>query len=120
MKLPDASHPISIEPARQRITVRFAGRTLARTERALTLREASLPPVFYIPRQDADLALLERTAHHTHCPYKGEASYYTIAAEGQRAENAVWTYESPYPAVAAIDHCLAFYPDRVEILAEPA
>jgi uncharacterized protein (DUF427 family) len=77
-----------------------------------------LPPVEYIPRKDAELALLERTDHKTHCPHKGDAAYYTIRAGGRAAENAVWTYEAPYPAVAAIKGHLAFYPERLDRIEE--
>ena len=98
--------------------VRLGGEVIAETNRALTLREASYPPVQYIPREDAGMALLYRTAHATHCPYKGNASYFTIAAGGQRAENAAWSYEHPYPAVAQIAGYLAFYPHRVDAIEE--
>jgi uncharacterized protein (DUF427 family) len=110
--------PITIEPNPSRVRVLFDGRVVADTTRALSLKEASLPPVQYIPREDADMALLERTAHKTHCPYKGDAAYYTIRAGGRTAENAVWTYEAPYPAVAAIKGHLAFYPDCVDRIEE--
>ena len=91
---------------------------VADTTRALTLREASLPPVQYVPREDADLALLARTDHTSHCPYKGDAAYFSVRADGRTAENAVWTYEQPYPAVSAIAGHLAFYPDRVDAIEE--
>jgi uncharacterized protein (DUF427 family) len=84
----------------------------------LTLREASYPPVQYIPREHVDMALLERTPHATYCPYKGEAAYYSIPIGGGRSVNAVWTYEEPYGAVAAIKGYLAFYPDRVDMISE--
>ncbi|MFP3534544.1 DUF427 domain-containing protein, partial [Burkholderia sp. SIMBA_042] len=80
----------------------------------LALREASYPAVYYIPRDDVDMALLERTDHATYCPYKGDCAYYSIAIGGERAVNAVWTYESPYAAVKEIARHLAFYPDRVD------
>jgi uncharacterized protein (DUF427 family) len=113
-------HPITIEPNPNRVRVLFNGRVIADTARALTLKEASLPPVLYIPREDADMSLLERTAHKSHCPHKSEsdAAYYTIRAGGRSAENAVWTYEDPYPAVAAIKGHFAFYPDRVDRIEE--
>jgi uncharacterized protein (DUF427 family) len=111
-------HPITIAPNPNRVRVVFDGRVVADTTRALTMREASLPPVQYIPREDADMSLLERTAHTTHCPFKSGASYYTIRTAGRVAENAVWTYEDPYPAVAAIKGHLAFYPDRVDRIDE--
>ena len=118
MREPGPDHPITVEPNLHRVVVRLNGRTVADTRRALTLKEASYPPVLYVPREDADMALLERTARSTHCPYKGDAAYYTIRADGRTAENAIWTYEQPYPAVAAIAGHLAFYPDRVDAIEE--
>lgn len=115
MKLPGPDHPITIEPNPARLVVSLGGRTIADTTQALTLREGSLRPVQYIPREDVDMALLRRAAHHTHCPYKGDAAYFSIEAGERRAENAVWTYEHPYPSVAAIRNCLAFYAERVDI-----
>ena len=118
MREPGPDHPITIEPNPQRVVVRLNGRTVADTRRALRLKEASYPPVLYVPREDTDMGLLERTTRQTHCPYKGDAAYYTIRADGHTAENAVWTYEQPYPAVAAIAGHLAFYPDRVDAIEE--
>src|SRR5204862_6814836 len=97
---------------------RFKGPVVAGTTRPRALREATLPPVQYVPREDADMSLLARTAHKTHCPFKNDASYYTIRASGRTAENAVWTYEDPYPGVAAIKNHLAFYADRVDRIEE--
>ena len=111
-------HRITIEPNPKRVRVLFDGRVIADTTRALTLREATLPPVQSIPREDADMSLLQRTDHKTHCPFKSDASYFTIRADGRMAENAVWTYEEPYPGVAAIKDHLAFYPDRVDRIEE--
>jgi len=111
-------HRITIEPNPKRVRVVFNGRVVADTTRALTLREATLPPVQYVPRDDADMSLMERTDHRTHCPFKSDASYFTIRADGRVAENAVWTYEEPYPGVAAIKDHLAFYPDRVDRIEE--
>lgn len=113
-KIPGPDHPITLERNPARITVTVAGQVIADTRNALTLREASYPPVQYIPRTDVDMSLLERTQHSTYCPYKGDCSYYSIPSGGAKSMNAVWTYESAYPAVAAIDGYLAFYPDRVE------
>jgi uncharacterized protein (DUF427 family) len=118
MKLPGPDHPITIEPNRKRVRVLFNGRVVADTTHALTLREASLRPVHYIPRADADMALFARTAQTTHCPYKGDAAYYSLSADGRTAENAVWTYEAPFPATAAIKEYLAFYPARVDRIEE--
>ena len=116
MKQPGPDHPIAVEPSGKRVRVRFAGNVVADTTEALILREASYPPVYYIPRRAADMRLFERTAHATHCPYKGDASYFTIVADGSSAANAVWSYEAPYPAVAEIKEYLAFYPDRVDAI----
>jgi uncharacterized protein (DUF427 family) len=118
MKLPDADHPITIERNPARIVVTLAGRVIADTREALTLREASYPPVQYIPRKDVDLALLQRTDHATYCPYKGDAAYFSIPLGGERSANAVWTYESPFAAVAEIKDHVAFYPNRVDAIEE--
>ena len=118
MKLPGPDHPISIAPHPQRVRVTLNGRVVADTTRALALREASYPPVFYIPREDADMAVFERTNHSTHCPYKGDASYYSIRVGDKLAENAIWSYEQPFPAVGEISEHLAFYPNRVDKIEE--
>lgn len=118
VKVPGPDHPITVERNPARILVTVAGRVVADTREALTLREASYPPVQYIPRKDVDMALLERTGHATYCPYKGECSYYSIPAGGGRSANAVWSYEEPHPAVAGIAGHLAFYPDRVDAVEE--
>jgi uncharacterized protein (DUF427 family) len=96
--------------------VRFGNRIIADTAKALALREANYPVVYYVPRADAEMSLLTATSHSTHCPYKGDANYFTISAGGRSAENAVWSYEQPYPAVAAIKEYLAFYPNRVDAI----
>ena len=118
MKLPGPDHPISIARNSKRVRVSFAGKVIADLTRALTMREAGYPPVNYIPRQDADMSALTRTAHASHCPYKGDASYFTVSAGGRSAENAVWSYEEPYPAMAEITGHLAFYPSRVDKIEE--
>lgn len=112
--VPGPDHPITIAPEPNRIVVKAAGRTLADTAAALVLREASYPPVYYIPRSDVDMSLLTRTKHVTYCPYKGKASYYSVPSGGERSLNAVWTYEEPYEAVSQIKEHIAFYPDRVD------
>ena len=114
---PGPDHPITITPSAGRITVEAGGRTLADTRRALTLQEAAHPPVRYIPREDVDMALLQRTDHATYCPYKGDCSYFSIPSAGERGANAVWSYEHPFPAAAQIRDHVAFYPDRVKITA---
>jgi uncharacterized protein (DUF427 family) len=97
------------------VVVRFNGEVVADTKRALELREASYPAVLYIPRTDARLEFYERTRHASHCPYKGDAGYFSLSAGGKRADNAVWSYEAPFPAMAEIAGHVAFYPDRVSI-----
>jgi uncharacterized protein (DUF427 family) len=114
IKIPSADHPITIEPSAGRVRVLAGGKLIADSRNALTLRESDYAPVQYIPRADVDMTLLARTDNATYCPYKGDAAYYSIAAGGERAVNAVWTYEAPYEAVAAIKDHLAFYPNRVD------
>ena len=118
MKIPGPDHPITVAPNRNRVVVTFAGREIANTTRALTLKESNYPAVQYIPRADVDMRLFERTAHGSHCPYKGDANYFSVRADGKVAENAVWTYETPFDAVAPIKDHLAFYPNRVDAIDE--
>ncbi len=120
VKIPGPDHPIIIAANPNRIRVMLGGRVVADTRAALTLREASYRAVQYIPRQDVDMALLDQSEHTTYCPYKGECHYYSITSGGDRSTNAVWTYEVPYEAVAAIKGHLAFYPDRVDQIDESA
>src|SRR5258707_14479290 len=117
IKIPGPDHPISIDANPSRVVVTVGGKVIADTRAALTLREASYPPVQYVPRQDVDMAALTRSEHTTYCPYKGDASYFSIPAGGERSLNAVWTYEEPFPAMAAIKDYVAFYPDRVDEIA---
>jgi uncharacterized protein (DUF427 family) len=114
IKLPDPDHPISIEHNSSRVVVSVGGRVVADTREALTLYEAHYPAVQYIPRKDVDMSLLVRTDRSTYCPYKGDASYFSIPAGGDRSIDAAWSYEMPYAAVAGIKDHLAFYPDRVD------
>jgi uncharacterized protein (DUF427 family) len=116
IRIPGPDHPITIARTREHITVTVAGQRIADTRDALTLREAAYPPVHYIPRKDVAMSLLERTSHLTYCPYKGDCVYYSIPAGGERAVNAVWSYEAPYDAVSQIREYLAFYPDRVDAI----
>jgi len=118
IKIPGSDHPISIQRNPARIVVSIAGRVIAETRNALTLRESDYSPVQYIPREDVDLSQLERTDHATYCPYKGDCGYYSIPAGGRKSVNAVWSYEDPYPAVAQIKGHVAFYPERVDEIAE--
>ncbi|BBP98572.1 hypothetical protein BSFA1_37010 [Burkholderia sp. SFA1] len=114
VKIPGPDHPITIARSPLRVIVKAGGHVIADTTEALSLHEASYPEVLYIPRKDVDMSQLARTSHSTYCPYKGECSYYSIPSGGQKAANAVWTYESPYDAVADIKEHLAFYRDRVD------
>ena len=115
MKLPGPDHPITIAANPKRVRVLFEGHLIADSPRALVLQEASYRPAHYIPREDVAMEFLNRTTHSTHCPYKGDASYFSIVRDGRFAENAVWSYEDPYPAMAVIKDHLAFYPNQVEI-----
>jgi uncharacterized protein (DUF427 family) len=114
IKIPGPDHPITIMPTTGRVTVTVNGQRVADTREALTLKEAGYPAVQYIPRKDVDMTQLQRSSHQTYCPYKGDCTYYSIPAGGERSVDAVWTYETPYAAVSAIRECLAFYPDRVD------
>ena len=115
MKLPGPDHPITITQNPRRVRVTAGDIVIAETTKALTLKEAKYPAVQYVPREDANMALLERTDRVTHCPYKGDASYYTLKADGKTLDNAIWTYEAPFPAMTEISGHLAFYPDKVKI-----
>ena len=114
VKLPGTDHPISIERNPARVVVSVAGRVVADTRNALTLREAAFPPVQYIPPEDVEFSKLERTDHVTYCPYKGNRNYYSVPAGGKKSVNAVWSYEDPFPAVEQIRGYVAFYPERVD------
>ncbi|MFC4071006.1 DUF427 domain-containing protein [Actinoplanes subglobosus] len=108
---PGPDHPITITPTGSRVTVTVGGQVVADTADALTLQEASYPPVQYVPLADVDPALISPTDHRTYCPYKGDASYWSLPG----AENAVWGYQDPHDAVAAIKGHVAFYPDKAEV-----
>ena len=118
IKLPGPDHPIAIQRNPARVVVSVAGRVIADSRNALTLREAEYAPVEYIPRKDVDFSQLERTDNATYCPYKGDCSYYSIPGGGKKSVNAVWSYEDPFPAVGQIRGHVAFYPDRVDEIAE--
>jgi len=118
VKRPGPAHPISIERNPARIVVSVAGRVIADTRNALTLREAAYPPVQYIPGKDVDFSQLKRTDHVAYCPYKGDCIYYSVRAGGDKSVNAVWSCENPFPSVAQIKGHVAFYPDRVDEIAE--
>ena len=116
IKIPGPDHPITISPVEGKVSVTVAGRIVAESTRTLRLEEKGYPPVYYLPRSDADMSLLVRSTHYTYCPYKGDCTYYSIPVGGSRSENAVWTYEQPHEAVSAIREYLAFYPSRVDAI----
>ena len=115
MRLPGPDHPITITANPKRVRVLADGVVIADTSHALTLKEASYPAVQYVPREDTNMSLLKRTERVTHCPYKGDANYYSVVSGGKVLENATWSYETPFPAMAEISGRLAFYPDKVKI-----
>lgn len=116
-KTPGPDHPITIDHPRERVVVTAEGHVVAHTTHPVLLHEAQYPAVWYIPRKDVDMTALERSAHTTYCPYKGECSYYSIKGSA-KGQNAAWTYENPYEAVAGIKDYLAFYQDRVDSIEE--
>jgi uncharacterized protein (DUF427 family) len=116
IRIPGPDHPITISPAEGKVRVTVAGTTVAESLRALRVEEKGHQPVYYLPRNDADMSLLVRTEHYTYCPYKGDCTYYSIPSGGAKSENAVWTYEKPYESVASIREYLAFYPSRVDAI----
>lgn len=119
MRQPGPDHPIEISPFGGRVRVLFESHMLADSSHALRLEEASYPPVFYIPRSDVHMEMLAHSGRLTHCPYKGDASYFSIEGGGAHVRDAAWSYEHPYPAVAGIAGYLAFYPDKVAIETVP-
>jgi uncharacterized protein (DUF427 family) len=112
---PTASHPITVEPTGKHVTVRVNGELVADTDEALTLQESTYPAVQYIPLPDVVQDRLTRSDTETYCPYKGDASYYNVVTGGGTVDDAIWTYENPYPAVDRIAGHVAFYPDKADI-----
>src|SRR5258708_27128174 len=99
IRIPGPDHPITISPAEGTVRVTVAGRIVAESAQALRLEEKGYPPVYYLPRKDADMSLLVRTTHYTYCPYKGDCTYYTIPTSAAKATTPVLTYENPYTPV---------------------
>jgi len=110
VRIPGPDHPITVTPTPGRVLVKAGAHVVADSGSAVTLQESSYPAAHYVPRADVDMTQLTRTTHSTYCPYKGDASYYSLP----NAENAVWTYESPHPAMEIIKEYVSFYPDRVD------
>jgi uncharacterized protein (DUF427 family) len=115
---PAADAGITLAPNPNRVIVRLGGAIVADTIRALVMRAPGTPDQSYIPRQDVDMTRLVRTALVTHCPYKGDASYWSIQSGPRTVENVVWSYETPYDDLAPISGYLAFYTDRVDAIEE--
>lgn len=111
----DSGH-IRITPSAKRVCVTYKGTVVVDTKNALELREGSYPVTYYVPRADTNMALLRKTTHHTTCPHKGEASYFSILAEGAESTNAIWSYETPTAGSAANREYLAFYSNRVDAI----
>ncbi|WP_421579939.1 DUF427 domain-containing protein [Shinella sp. M31] len=114
--IPNDNHRITIERSKRRVIVKAEGIMIADSTRALMLSETNHSKVFYIPRADIDASLLARSDHSTYCPYKGDASYFSIPAAGERGVNAIWSYENPFLAAAEVKDHLAFYADRVDVI----
>jgi len=113
--IPGPDHPITVTPTGKHVVVKAGGKVIAETDSALTLQESNYPAVQYLPLQDVDADVISPTDHETYCPYKGDASYYSLSIADGELENVIWTYEQPYDAVAEIKDHVAFYPNRVEI-----
>ena len=116
IKIPGPDHPITITSSRDHVVVRSGEVTIADSRSTLVLREAGYAPVRYIPLADVDRSQLAASEHTTYCPYKGDASYYSIRVGDKLSENAIWSYEQPFPAVGEIAGRLAFYPSRVDAI----
>jgi uncharacterized protein (DUF427 family) len=116
IRIPGPDHPITLSPVDGTVRVTLAGKIVAESTRVLRLVENGYTPVYYLPRNDADMSLLVRTTHYTYCPYKGDCTYYSTPIGGPKSENAVWTYEKPHEAVASIREYLAFYSSRVDVI----
>ena len=112
---PSADHPITISPTQEKVVVRVGDEVVAESTSALTLREGSYPPVQYVPMADVTGEIAGPTATTSYCPYKGDASYYTVATSGGEVTDAAWGYSEPFPAVAEIAGHVAFYPNKVTI-----
>jgi uncharacterized protein (DUF427 family) len=117
---PTAEHPITIEPTQGRVVVRIGDTVVADSRGALTLQESTYPAVQYIPMADVDQSLLRRTDTATYCPFKGDASYYSVETPDGTVDDAIWTYEKPYDAVAEIVGHAAFYANRADVTVDPS
>lgn len=115
VRQPTADHPITVSPTEGHVTVRVRGQVVAETDAALSLKESTYPVVQYVPIEAVDAGALRRSDTTTYCPYKGEANYYHLGIGDETVDDAIWTYEQPYPAVAQIAGHVAFYPDKADV-----
>jgi uncharacterized protein (DUF427 family) len=113
--LPTADHPITITPTGKHVTVRVNGEVVAETDAALTLQESTYPAVQYVPLADVVESAMSRSDSTTYCPYKGEANYYHVTTGDSTVDDAIWTYEQPYPAVGEIVGHVAFYANKADV-----
>ncbi|MGJ3264935.1 MAG: DUF427 domain-containing protein [Salinarimonas sp.] len=118
MKEPGPDHPITVTPHHKRVRVVLGGAIVAETDAALRLEENMYPPVFYVPRADVAMDLLDPSARRTHCPYKGDATYFGVSGHGKEARDAAWSYEDPFPAVAPIAGHIAFDRAKMDAIEE--
>lgn len=112
------NHRVEVEPSTREVRVSFAGETIAHSRRALLLFETGLPTRYYIPKEDVHVEFLVPSSRKTVCPYKGEASYWSVRVHDRSAEDAVWAYMTPIAECSRIKEHFCFYPDKVEIIAE--
>ncbi|MDO8902825.1 MAG: DUF427 domain-containing protein [Phenylobacterium sp.] len=115
MSTPGSNHALEIRPAATRMRAAVQGHIIADSDNVLMLKEGAMAPVAYFPRDDIEMGYFARTDRSTHCPFKGDAAYYTVTLEGEVLENVAWTYEDPLPGAVQIDGRVAFYADRVEV-----
>jgi uncharacterized protein (DUF427 family) len=113
--IPGPDHPITVETSSAHVVVKAGDSVLADSSNALTLREANYPPIYYVPLADVDSELLESSDTTSYCPYKGDASYYSVRTGAGVVKDAIWFYDEPYDAVSEIAGHVAFYADRVQI-----
>ena len=113
--IPGPDHPITIAADGVHVVAKVNGQVVADTTAALTLQESTYPPAYYVPLSDVDQAVLKASTTTTYCPYKGDASYYSVSTPDGEVEDAMWTYTQPYDAVSEIAGYVSFYGDRVEL-----
>jgi uncharacterized protein (DUF427 family) len=112
MKGKPAPH-IKTNPAGVTVRVTLNGELIAESRDALAMKEGDYPVVYYIPRKDVKMDRLKRSSHRTHCPFKGDAAYFSLV---DGPADAVWSYEQPYDEMSVIKDRLAFYPDKVDVV----